>query len=56
LQRTKDISRDEAEKETYRLLAPNSSKLPTILSRASGICKEFFAEENLDKLLIKNQR
>ncbi len=56
LQETKGISRAEAEKESCRFLAPNASKLPTLLSTASRICKEFFAEGNLDQLLIKNQR
>jgi hypothetical protein len=58
LQQTKNISRDEAEKQTYRLLGRNSSSLTEILSKASQICKEFFAEGNLDKLLkgIAKQR
>ncbi len=51
LQQIKNLARDEAEKQAYRLLAPNASKLPSILSNASQICRKFFAEENLDKLL-----
>ncbi len=51
LQQTKNITRNEAEKQTYQLLVPYSSKLTTILSNASQICQKYFAEKNLDKLL-----
>lgn len=51
LQQTKNISRDEAEKQTYPLLTPNTSKMTAILSMASEVCQRFFAEKNLDKLL-----
>lgn len=58
LQKTKNMSRDEAEIQTYSLLGRNSPNLTEILSKASLICDEFFAKLNLDKLLngIAKQR
>jgi hypothetical protein len=50
-EQTKNLSPAEAEKQTFSFLAPNSLILPGILAKASEICKTYFAEQNLDKLL-----
>ena len=48
---TENLAPAEAEKRAYSLIAPNSLKLPDILAKASDICRTYFAEHNLDKLI-----
>ncbi len=52
LQQTSPVSDAAAYKKTYRFLGKKQLTLQQLLNQADGICKTYFAEKNLDKLLI----
>jgi hypothetical protein len=51
LQETSLLNDTDSLKEAYKLLGPDYPTMEKILSRASEICKQFFTEKNLEKLI-----
>lgn len=52
LQQTGTLTDAEAYKKTYQLLGPKQPKLEQSLAAASGICKTYFNEHNLENLVF----
>jgi hypothetical protein len=51
LQETSLLNDTDSLKEAYKLLGPDYPTMEKILNNASEICKQFFAEKNLEKLI-----
>ena len=52
LQQSTELADAEAYKKTYQLLGTKQPKVEVLLEEAAGICKVYFAEQNLENLVI----
>ena len=52
LQQSTELADAEAYKKTYQLLGTKQVKVEVLLEEAAGICKVYFAEQNLENLVI----
>ena len=52
LQQSTELVDAEAYKKTYQLLGTKQPKVEVLLEEAAGICKVYFAEQNLENLVI----